>query len=101
MLLSANCDVDARNEKCGTHLCLCLKKCSLLTLCSVSQRTPLHCSSREGHAEICEMLLSANCDVNASDQKCGTHLCLFFATVFADDFLSHQAMHSPALFHRG
>ena len=83
MLLSANCDVNARNQECGTHLCLCLKQCSLLTLCSISQATPLHYSSYEGHAEICEMLLSANCDVNASDGKCGTHLCLCFSTVFA------------------
>ena len=83
MLLSANCDVDARNEKCGTHLCLCLKQCSLLTLCSVSQATPLHYSSYEGHSKICEMLLSANCDVNANDGKCGTHLCCCFSTVFA------------------
>ena len=83
MLLSANCDVDARNQECGTHLCLCLKQCSLLTLCSVSQATPLHYSSYEGHSKICEMLLSANCDVNANDGKCGTHLCLCFSTVFA------------------
>ena len=54
-----------------------------LIFCPTSLWTPLHYSAKNGHLEISKMLLSANCDVNASDGKCGTHLCLCFSTVFA------------------
>ena len=87
----------ATKSAASTSACF-LQPCSPMIFCPNRQCTALHYSTEDKHAKICEMLLSANCDVNARDQECGTHLCLFFATVFADDFLSHQAMDTPTLF---
>ena len=54
-----------------------------MIFCPNRQCTALHYSAEGKHAKICEMLLSANCDVNACDGGCGTYLCLCFSTVVA------------------
>ena len=55
------------------YYCYCIyeaKLCSrkFILLLSFSQDTPLHWSAREGHVEVCRLLLQCNADVDAKDQ---------------------------------
>jgi ankyrin repeat protein len=46
-------------------VCFHIARVSFFPFDLISDQTPLHKSARNGHADLCQMLLLAGCDVNA------------------------------------
>jgi ankyrin repeat protein len=51
--------------------------------CSSFQRTALHLAAEKGHTAACQLLISAESDVNATDW------CAFMFKISATDFVLH------------
>jgi ankyrin repeat protein len=48
---------------------MCLRIAPVDSFAFFSQSTPLHLSARNGHVEVCRLLLQCNADVKAKDEQ--------------------------------
>ena len=48
---------------------MCLRIAPVDSFAFFSQSTPLHLSARNGHVEVCRLLLQCNADVKAKDER--------------------------------
>ncbi len=76
LLLQCNADIEAKDVTylpapyyyyCLYEAKLCMRK--LILLLFFSEATPLNYSAREGHLEVCRLLLQCNADIEAEDNR--------------------------------
>jgi hypothetical protein len=75
-----------------------------LIFCSSEQNTALHFAALHGQTAACQLLISAEADVNATDwcafmfkKACSIYVVLCFTFTFASDFVLHFSHSCPSL----